>query len=181
VTSDHDVQKPIYSYNSSQEANATYTILAYVFYYYQNQTYSQQYFQDPDNVQCVATGVYQWGFSIIPTLVFAVLNCVWIIVTYGVWVHMNRKSELYGKGRRLGKYRAAIDVVDSIQQDLGRDTCAYSEKELKDKLAEVEGIKYYVEHSDGDAPSHIGISSSMDGGPVKLRFGELYGRETTSS
>jgi len=42
------------------------------------------------------------------------LNGLWTIGTYGVWIHMNRKSELCQKGRRLGKYRAAVDLVESI-------------------------------------------------------------------
>jgi len=88
---------------------------------------------------------------------------------------MNRKSALCQKGRRLGKYRAAIDLVESINQDLGKDICAYSEQELKDELKKQGGISYYVEHRDGDVPSHIGITSSKDRGLVRLRFGILYG------
>ena len=88
---------------------------------------------------------------------------------------MNRKSALCQKGRRLGKYRAAVDLVESIHQDLGKDICAYSEQELKDELKKQGGIKYYVEHRDGDAASHIGITSRKESGLVRLRFGVPYG------
>jgi hypothetical protein len=89
---------------------------------------------------------------------------------------MNRKSELCQKGRRLGKYRASVDLVESICQDLGNDICAYSEKELTEKLEKQGGIKYYVEQGEGDDISHIGITSCRGRGPVSLRFGEPYGR-----
>jgi hypothetical protein len=148
---------------------------AEVFYYYGNQKYSQDYFQNATNVQCVATGVYQWGFASLATGLFAILNSIWSIGTYGVWIHMNRKSALCKKGRRLGTHRAAIDMVESIYQDLGKNICAYSEQELKEELKRKGGIKYYVEHGEGDTPSHIGITSSKDKAPVSLRFGELYG------
>lgn len=54
--------------------------------------------------------------------------------TYGVWVHMNRKDELCRKHRSLGKYRAAVDMVEAITADLGRDICAYSDYELVREL-----------------------------------------------
>ncbi|KAF8852894.1 hypothetical protein BDZ45DRAFT_807059 [Acephala macrosclerotiorum] len=148
---------------------------AQVFYYYRNQTYLNSYFVDGANVQCVATGVYQWGFSSFITFVFVVFNGLWFTGTYGVWIHMNRKSALCQKGRRLGKYRAAIDLVESINQDLGKDICAYSEQELKDELKKQGDIKYYVGQRDNDSLSHIGITSSNDRGLVRLRFGVPYG------
>jgi len=68
-----------------------------------------------------------------------------------------------------------VDLVESIYRDLGNDICAYSEKELMEELEKQGGIKYYVEQGEGDAVSHIGITSSRDRGPVSLRFGEPYG------
>jgi hypothetical protein len=146
-----------------------------VYYYYGNRSYGWDYFEDTDNVQCVATGVYQWGFASQGTGAFAILSGLWAIGTFGVWIHMNRKSVLCQKGRRLGTYRAAIDMVESIHQDLGKNICAYSEQELKEELKRKAGIKYYVEHGECDTPSHIGITSSKDKGPVSLKFGVLYG------
>ncbi len=161
--------------NIRYSSSATNDELVKVFYYYGNQTYYWNYFEDTGNVQCVATGIYQWGFASLGTSAFAILNSLWVIGTYGVWIHMNRKSTLCQKGRRLGTHRAAIDLVESIHQDLGKNICAYSEQELAEELSRKGGIKYYVEHREGDTPSHIGITSSKDKGPVSLRFGVLYG------
>lgn len=171
----NDVAMSITDYNNSKQVGLEYQTGFGVFYYYQHQTYYQNYFESSDNVQCVATGVYQWGFSITVTLVFCIMNSLWLLGTYGVWCYMNRKSELCRKGRQLGKYRAALDVAESINQDLGKNICAYSEKELVEELAKLDGIQYYVTHGDGVVPSHIGITSNRRKGPISLKFGELYG------
>ena len=89
---------------------------------------------------------------------------------------MNRKSELCRKGRSLGQFRAAVDMVESIHRDLGSEICAYSDRELKVELEKQRGIKYYVHRGEGATPSHIGITSRIDRGPVSLRFGESYGK-----
>lgn len=170
-TDSDDRYEVVFPYNSSQ-----WTTSAYTLYYYQSQVYDPRtYFGNPENVQCVATGIYQWGFSIFILAAFMFINAFWIFGTYGVWVHMNRKSELCRKGRRLGQYRAAVDLVESIQKDLGKNICAYSEEELREQLEKIGGIKYYVDQDSGDRPPHIGISSSRDKGPPRLRFGEVYG------
>lgn len=171
----NNIAETIQDYNSSKEVGYERETGFDIFYYYDNQTYYQNYFALSDNVQCVATGIYLWGFSITVTLIFSILNGVWVLCTYGLWCYMIRKSELGRKGRQLGKYRAALDVVESINRDLGKDICAYSEKELSKELAKLDGIQYYVRHGDGDDPSHIGISSRRRGDPISLKFGELYG------
>jgi hypothetical protein len=95
--------------------------------------------------------------------------------TYGVWVHMNRKSELVRKHRTLGKYRAAVDMVEAVHASLGRKICAYSDSEIEKELSRGPGIKYSVTQGKGNAESHIGLSSENDGKFV-LNFGELYGQ-----
>lgn len=74
-----------------------------------------------------------------------------------------------------------MDMVESIQEDLGKNTCAYSEEELQAELKKQGGIKYYVEHGTDDAPSHIGITSSRDKGKVSIRYGEAYGHHRAKS
>ncbi|KUJ15194.1 uncharacterized protein LY89DRAFT_783392 [Mollisia scopiformis] len=151
-------------------------VVAYPVYIFQNQSYNpQMWFNIPENVQCVATGVYQWGFSSSIVFAFTIINFLWFLGTYAVWTLMNRKSELCRKGRRLGQYRAMLDVVECIQEDLGMNICAYSEQELQEELKKKGGIKYYVEYG-GDDSSHIGITSAKDKDPLRPRFGETYGQ-----
>jgi hypothetical protein len=151
------------------------SIPAYVYYYFLNQTYDYSWFQDPDNVQCVASTRYQWGFSGGIYFLFSVLSTGWVIGTYGVWVHMNRKSELCRKGRSLGKYRAVVDMGEAIRAALGSDICAYSDRELENKLMQRPGIKYSVLYETGNSLAHIGLSSVDNREKMVLNFGELYG------
>lgn len=89
---------------------------------------------------------------------------------------MNRKSDLCRKHRSLGKYRAAVDMVEAIHDSLGRDICAYSDRELERELSRGPGIQYSVTQQKGNAMSHIGLSSVHDREKFRLDFGELYGR-----
>ena len=90
---------------------------------------------------------------------------------------MNRKSQFCQKRRTLGKYRAAVDMVEAVHNSLGRDICAYSDAEIEQQLRRSPGIKYVVmERTENAAPYHIGLSSVEDGEKFKLNFGELYGR-----
>jgi hypothetical protein len=156
-------------------AMSSYDTPCYAFYYYRNQSYDYNYFQIPENVQCVATSKYQWGFSTGVFLVFIVLNAAWVIGTYGVWIHMNRKSEFSRKQRSLGKYRAAVDMVEAITADLGNNICAYSDHELERVLRRGPGIKYTVTYGKGNELPHIGLSSEHNGEKLRLNFDELYG------
>jgi hypothetical protein len=72
------------------------------FYHYHNETYRVDHFSIPSNLQCVANGSYQWVFSSGAILFFVAVNSLWIIGTYGIWVHLNRKS-LLCRIRSLGK------------------------------------------------------------------------------
>ena len=169
------------NYNpSSPYGDAIADTPAYPFYYFRNQSYDFDYFQNPGHVQCVSNGSYQWGFSSVATLAFLVLNSLWIIGTYGVWVHLNRKS-LFLRTRHLGRYRAAVDMVEAIREDLGHNTCAYTDEELDRELKKQPGVKYYVDYGEGEAPAHIGLTSRPDKGMAKLNFGELYGGMRDSS
>jgi hypothetical protein len=107
-----------------------------------------------------------------------VLNLIWTIVTYAIWVHTNRKSELCRKGRVLGKYRAVVDMAEAIEESLGKEICAYSEEEISERLRRKRGVRYVVEEGAerGVRVGHVGLSEKGDGDSVRMRFGEPYGR-----
>jgi hypothetical protein len=147
------------------------TINAFPVYYYENDTYFFAYFQRPENVQCIASGNYQWGFSMVPTVWFMLINSLWAISTYVVWIITTRKSA-FGRVRGMGKYRAALDLSEAIVEDLGRDHCAYTDKELEMELKKTKGVKYNI--VEGETGASIRLSS-RDNGPVRFRFGEVYG------
>lgn len=151
-----------------------------VSYAIDNTTYQSDYLQKPGVIQCIANQTYRWGFS---TTLFGMAAggiMFWVISTYSIWVHVNRKSELCKKGRRLGKYRAAMDMAEAVGQDLGPNICAYNDKQLEKALRRRPPIKYAVwpptdENCTEDRPAHIGLSRARQGGAVVLRFGQTYG------
>jgi hypothetical protein len=142
--------------------------------------YTSHYFIDPVNVQCIANGSYQWGFSNYVAIFFCMIQIFWIIGTYGVWVHMNRKGEMVGKAREMGVYRAAMDLAAAIGSEVGGDACAYGESEIRSVLGG-RRVRYVVSEGKGEAVGHLGLShDGEDTGKLRLRFGELYGREWSS-
>ena len=149
-------------------------------YRFSGQHYNWEYFQWPENVVCIPSKDYAWGFSVGMTIVTCALNFLWCVGTYGIWVHMNRKSQLCRKGRVMGPHRAVVDLAEAINNDLGTEICAYSDKELQRELKLFSGVRYQVQHNDGMDESgipHIGLVSGGDDqkDDVVLEFGTLYG------
>lgn len=148
--------------------------MASMFYIFRNETYYGNYTLSSSNVQCIANGAYQWGFSTNITIAFIAINAFWIAGTYAIWLYVNRKSEFCRKGRHLGKYRAALDLVEAVTHDLGTELGAYSEKDLEQELSTRAGLRYIVRDGEGKNPSHISLSSEGNNERVKLHFGEKY-------
>ena len=139
-------------------------------------SYPFRYTAYPQNVQCIATNRYQWGFSFNLTITAIVANGLWTIGTYAIWMHLERKSEFHRKRRQVGKYRAAIDMAEAIANELGPHTCAYPEEEIEAELEKRPPIRYQVREDDERDEAHIGLSSDDPKGKrVKLEFGRLYG------
>ncbi|KAI9877080.1 MAG: hypothetical protein M1830_004855 [Pleopsidium flavum] len=173
---DYDPRYVVYVPDSSQPS-ASFEILHHI----GNYTCDFDWELDIDNVQCIANSTYQWGFSSNFIYLAVACNALWTFCTYCIWAYANWKSELCRKGRRLGKYRAAMDMAEAVTQELGPDICAYKDKELEKTLKSRPPLRYIVsplsiESLGGDRPAHIGLSSGKEGGALKLRFGQIYGR-----
>jgi hypothetical protein len=145
------------------------------YFYFEGQYYNWEYFHQADNMICIQTNNYGWGFSSTLAFYFYLLFGIWCVVTYGVWVHMNCKSEMSLKGRVMGKYRAVTDLSEAMRNGLGDRTCAYTGKELSQELDKIQGVKYVVTYETEERFPHIVLSSKSDGEGFKLEFGTLYG------
>lgn len=145
------------------------------YFYFEGQYYHWEYFHQADKMICIQTNNYGWGFSSTLALYFDLLFGIWCVVTYGVWVHINCKSEMSLKGRVMDKYRAVTDLSEAMRNDLGDRTCAYSGKELSQELDKIQGVKYVVTYEIEKRFPHIVLSSKSDGEGFKLEFGTLYG------
>jgi hypothetical protein len=145
------------------------------YFYFEGQYYNWEYFHQADNMICIQTNNYGWGFSTTLVFYFYFLFGSWCVGTYGVWVHMNRKSEMSLKGRAMDKYRAVTDLSEAMRNDLGDRTCAYTGKELGQELDKIQGVKYVVTYETEERLPHIVLSSKSDSEGFKLEFGTLYG------
>jgi len=122
----------------------------------------------------------QYVYSIAPWIWIAVciLQLIWSFGMYGLWVDASRKSQLHRAGRRLGPYRGILDIAEAIQNDLGPDTCAYSDAELRKaikKRSSARGLSYsQLSHQ---SPKHLTISPSKTDGRTSLSLNseDLYG------
>ena len=150
-----------------------------------NATYDYAYTQQPGVIQCIANQTYRWGFCTKFIYIAAAGNAFWALSNFSIWLLVNRKSELCKKGRRLGKYRAAMDMAEVVVQELGPNICAYNDKELEAALEQRPPVKYTaLASTDGnsaeDRPPHVGLSRGESGGAVKLAFGTIYGHHEVS-
>ncbi|KAI9796620.1 MAG: hypothetical protein M1833_006060 [Piccolia ochrophora] len=134
---------------------------------------------DPEKTTCKTELDYAWGFSVILLLVFLIGNLIWTLGMYLTWLHVRVNSSIYQAGRTMGKYRAALDLAEAVNEDLGPNLDAYSNDDLDRALRARNGkIKYYAttapEHSKEVA--RMGLSSSTSA-RVALEADVLYGRK----
>lgn len=121
---------------------------------------------------------YLYTISLWIWVTLCILQGIWSFGMYGLWVDACRKSRLHQAGRRLGLYRGILDIAEALQNDLGPDTCAYSEAELEKAIKERSsgyGLSYRLIHR--QSTTHLTISQSKICGdsPLILKSGDLYG------
>ncbi|EOD48733.1 hypothetical protein UCRNP2_4508 [Neofusicoccum parvum UCRNP2] len=130
--------------------------------------------------ECVPTyeNTYEWGLAPGILLIWIPLMLIWTAGMYLVWFDTHRNSKLWRSGRRLGMWRAVLDLAEAIREDLGPDLAGYSNEEL-DKAINEKGSSwmYYAEGPAVGRPvSHIGLSSRQSGKfDLRADAGQLYG------
>ena len=138
----------------------------------------QLYTMDPRNYNCFTEpDVYQWGFSGEWVLIVACVNGLWLLGLWIIWLDAERCSRLCRQGRRMGTYRAIVDLADAIKEELGGNLGACSNKELEKALRKRGPVKYFVEEGKGeeaDGPGRIGLSS-RGSKRVTVQLGRKYG------
>ena len=132
------------------------------------------YLADADNYSCtVQNGVYMWGFSRSWVLITVCVTCAWLLGMWIFWVDADHNSQMSRKRRRLGTYRAILDVGDVLRGELGDELGAYSEKELRRAVDKVGRVKYRVSNVEEEGLPRVRLST----GPsqkVKLNWGTFY-------
>ncbi|KAG4435178.1 hypothetical protein IFR05_009347 [Cadophora sp. M221] len=104
-----------------------------------------------------------------------ILNCVWLIDLWILWLDCDIKNEFYKKVRRLGIWRAVADISKAMCEELGPNLCVCSEIELADALEKRPSVMYYATHEEEGEVSHIGLSSRSPEILFKLQWDRKYG------
>ena len=110
----------------------------------------------PEDYNCVAEhDIYQWGCSGEWILITASVNSFWLFGLWILWLDAELCSQSCKNGRRMGQYRAMIDLSRAITEELGNDLGAYSEQELDKTLGKKGPIKYFVTEGKGTEESGL--------------------------
>ncbi|KAL8870797.1 MAG: hypothetical protein Q9174_003241 [Haloplaca sp. 1 TL-2023] len=131
-----------------------------------------------DNPFCLSKPYFVWGFSSIVLYVILGLQMVWTIGMYCVWLDAHICSEFLRHGRNVrGSFRGAADLVEAMNETLGDEYCAYTDKEIEKHLeASGKKLKYYSSLRDDDELLHVGMTTTP-GSRVLLSQKMLYGAE----
>ena len=97
---------------------------------------------------------------------------------YCVWLDAHICSEFLRFGRNVrGPYRAAADLVEAMNETLGDEYCAYTDKEIEKHLeGSGKKLKYYSSLRDDDELLHVGMTTTP-GSRVFLSRKLPYGTE----
>lgn len=127
----------------------------------------------PDNLRCVQRQGYAWGLSAVLALLGLILEAIWAIGCWALWLDAQVNSQLVKFRRSGGEIRASLDLAEGVRRDLGANTCAYSDDELSRELDKCEPVGYSIEERDG--ASHIVLVPARMQSRVKILEGRLYG------
>lgn len=134
-------------------------------------------FRTNDALTCISENGYVWGFAGVITLIGIILEMCWIVGCFGMWLDVHLNSSLFRMNRRAsGTVRNILDIAGAVQRDLGGDTGAYSEDELRKALKQCAPLGYEIQA--GDEVDHISILSVAGSrrrrSRLKLVPGRLY-------
>lgn len=130
-----------------------------------------------DSSYCFAQSYFVWGFSSLLLYIILGLQIIWTFGMFCVWLDANIASELVRNGRTIrGPFRAAADLVEAMNETLGHEYCAYSEKELSKELERSGDRLQYntISEDDRDGLLHVGLTTNLPA-RVLLSDKRLYG------
>ena len=129
--------------------------------------------EDPKHNDCVAEkNVYRWGFSGEWVFIALIIHTVWTFGMTMLWWDAQFNSQFYQKRRRMGPYRALMDLGPALQKELGPSHGAYSDEELEAELQKRPHLQHHVESKDGE--SYIKLSPGRSE-KFKLHWNKKYG------
>jgi hypothetical protein len=77
---------------------------------------------------------YSWGFSYLLLFISSILNTLWVLITFRLSESANKHRQTFKVGRRLGMFRAVMDLAVAMKRDLRPNASAGTEWKLRDQL-----------------------------------------------
>ncbi|KAI0198349.1 hypothetical protein F4808DRAFT_472824 [Astrocystis sublimbata] len=99
---------------------------------------------------CIGTQSNIWGFSSSILLTALILEVVWLLSNRILQWRMAAHSRLIQHNRRNhGMIRHVLDLAETINRDLGPNTCSYIDRDLDYALTQCSPVGYELQEQDG--------------------------------
>ncbi|KAK4447312.1 hypothetical protein QBC34DRAFT_440071 [Podospora aff. communis PSN243] len=113
---------------------------------------------------------YIWGFSLSLTLIGTILEAVWILISFYLWISSNQMSKLIGSGRSTtGDVRNILDLSGAITSELKRTTGWETDKELRRELSKRRPVGFAMTDGSG-LGGDIGLVAIPEGQVTRRRL-----------
>ena len=97
----------------------------------------------PELILCQPDGkLYQWGFSFQMLLLVAIAQVLWSLGLYLMWLDARRNSYLTSSGRKLGRWRAVLDLAEPLKESLGNGAVVHGNQQLEELIKRRRPIMY---------------------------------------
>lgn len=98
-----------------------------------NLTYDHGYISSSG--ACQQQKTYKWGFSFLLLFIFCIIQSVWSLGMYIMYMDAYMKSRFERAGRDMGTHRAALDFAKAIRKDMGEEaTEELGDRELRQRV-----------------------------------------------
>ncbi len=83
---------------------------------------------------CRAMQKYVWGFSLLLLFIVSIFTMLFTFIMIALWVSADRGSYLARERRKLGPFRAVMDLAKVVNEELGPEADSLSDEELIKRL-----------------------------------------------
>jgi hypothetical protein len=119
-----------------------------------------------NQVLCLPDGHnYQWGASWELLVMLLILQIIWSLSMLFMWIEVTKNSQLVRRGRKMGTWRAILDLAGPLLIRLGPGNGMYNQEELSDSVRHISHVHYEAkveEMEDGGYSQDVHLVSSFD-------------------
>lgn len=104
------------------------------------------------------------------------LNNLFIIGTWILWIDCDTNSQLCRARRRLGIWAAMADLSEVVREQLGDNLSAYSNNDILQAIKKRPPVKYTATPSIDSERINIGLRTAVSNGSrLRIVWGKQYG------